>query len=87
MNVAATMAPCKNALSMVSSVAIVLLSLFSVAQGEKSLRPHIIFVLADDYGYADVSYHARRYPNTSNTSVVPKNVIETPHLDALAASG
>ena len=64
------------------------LPLLSLAQAAvKPLRPHIIFVLADDYGYADVSYHARRYPNTSNSTAVPKNIIETPHLDALAASG
>ena len=50
-------------------------------------RPHIVFVLADDYGFADVSYHARKYPNASNCSATPKNVIETPNLDRLAASG
>ena len=61
--------------------------LLALAQAIKPLHPHIVFVLADDYGYADISYHARRYPNTSNTSAVPKNIIETPHLDALAASG
>lgn len=43
-------------------------------------RPHIVFVLADDYGFADISYHARRYGNSSN-------IIETPHMDELAATG
>ena len=40
--------------------------------------PHIVFILADDYGFNDISYHARKGNDT--------NVIETPHLDALAAA-
>jgi arylsulfatase A-like enzyme len=43
-------------------------------------RPHIVFVLADDYGFNDISYHAHKNGNDSN-------IIETPHLDALAAQG
>ena len=42
--------------------------------------PHIVFVLADDYGFNDVSYHARKNGNGTN-------VIHTPALDALAAQG
>ena len=42
--------------------------------------PHIVFVLADDYGFNDVSYHARKNGNDTN-------IIETPHMDALAGSG
>ena len=36
-------------------------------------RPHILFILADDYGYHDIGYHGSR--------------IETPTLDRLAAAG
>lgn len=42
--------------------------------------PHIIFVLADDYGFNDVSYHALKNGNDTN-------IILTPTLDALAAQG
>eukprot|EP00937_MAST-01D_sp_MAST-1D-sp2_P004572 g4572.t1 len=42
--------------------------------------PHIVFVLADDYGFNDISYHARKNGNDTN-------IIETPHMDNLAASG
>jgi len=42
--------------------------------------PHIVFILADDYGFNDISYHARRNGNDTN-------IIETPHMDALAATG
>ena len=37
-------------------------------------RPHVVFILADDYGYADVGYHGR-------------SAIKTPSLDKLASSG
>ena len=36
-------------------------------------QPHIVFVLADDYGYRDVGYHGSQ--------------IRTPNLDRLAAEG
>ena len=36
-------------------------------------RPHIIFVLADDYGFNDVGYHGSK--------------IKTPNLDKLASEG
>jgi len=36
-------------------------------------KPHILFILADDLGYADVGFHGSE--------------IKTPHLDRLAASG
>ena len=28
-----------------------------------ALKPHFVFFLADDYGFADVSYHAEMYGN------------------------
>ena len=36
-------------------------------------QPHILFILADDYGWNDIGYHGSE--------------IETPTLDALAAEG
>ena len=43
-------------------------------------QPHIIFVLTDDYGYNDISYHAVKNGNDTN-------IIATPTLDRLAESG
>ena len=41
--------------------------------GERSQRPNIVFILADDLGWADVGYHGSE--------------IETPNIDRLAAAG
>jgi arylsulfatase A-like enzyme len=50
-----------------------------VVTAKAAQPPHIVFFLADDYGFADVSYHGLQQNDT--------NVIATPNLDALAASG
>lgn len=44
------------------------------------LKPNIVFFLADDYGFADVSYHTEMYGRNAN-------VVHTPNLDALAHQG
>ena len=43
-------------------------------------KPHLVFFLADDYGFADVEYHTEMYGHSAN-------VIHTPNLDALSAAG
>lgn len=47
---------------------------FEAAVGRTSKRPNILFILADDLGYADLSCFGARH-------------ISTPHLDRLAAQG
>ncbi|MFJ8148683.1 sulfatase [Streptomyces sp. NPDC096048] len=47
---------------------------FRAASGRKSKRPNILFILADDLGYADLSCFGARH-------------ISTPNLDRLAAQG
>eukprot|EP01006_Ploeotia_vitrea_P023287 TRINITY_DN55727_c0_g1_i1.p1 TRINITY_DN55727_c0_g1~~TRINITY_DN55727_c0_g1_i1.p1 ORF type:complete len:547 (-),score=22.30 TRINITY_DN55727_c0_g1_i1:33-1673(-) len=42
--------------------------------------PHILWILADDYGWADVGYH--RIPGTT-----PHREIQTPNIDSLASDG
>jgi len=43
-------------------------------ESEKSLKPNIIFILADDLGYGDLGCYGQK-------------LIETPHIDALASAG
>lgn len=43
-------------------------------------KPNIVFILADDLGFGDVSFH--------NRNILKKDpYVETPHIDALAAQG
>ena len=44
-------------------------------------KPHVLFILADDVGYADVGFTSGHMPSGS------KNRASTPHLDALAQEG
>jgi len=48
----------------------------------KASRPHIIYILADDYGWADIGYH--REAERSQTGEAD---VQTPSLDALAKTG
>lgn len=48
--------------------------IFGVASSEAArTQPHIVFILADDYGWNDVGYHGSE--------------IKTPNLDKLSAAG
>ena len=58
--------------------------------------PHILILLADDYGWNDIGYHANHsamgYYNGANPSKAPTTnaaagIMRTPHLDRLAAEG
>ena len=51
----------------------ILLVFFCFVQRTLGKPPHIVFILADDYGFNDVGYHNPR--------------IKTPNLDSLAADG
>ncbi len=46
----------------------------AIAKEEPAIKPNIIFIMADDLGYADVGCYGQK-------------VIQTPHIDALAKSG
>ena len=47
------------------------LALVLAGSAAAATAPHIVFILADDYGFNDISYHARRNGNDTN-------IIETP---------
>ena len=49
----------------------------SIAAGSQVQKPNIVFILADDFGFNDVSYHGANHGSA----------IKTPFLDSLALSG
>jgi arylsulfatase B len=56
---------------------IISLVVASDLESSKAKKPHLIILLADDYGWGNIGYH-----RTDNTKEV-----QTPNLDAFAASG
>ena len=67
-----------------------------VSAGSTKQQPHILFILADDYGWNDIGYHANHsaegYYNSANptnaqTTTVAAGMMRTPTLDRLAAEG
>ena len=51
----------------------------SPAAAANASQPHLIFIMVDDFGWANVGFHAKGQPNEAE--------IVTPNMDALAASG
>jgi arylsulfatase B len=51
----------------------------SPQKADAALRPHIVFVMVDDWGWANVGFHAQGQPNSKE--------IQTPNIDAVAAEG
>ena len=49
---------------------------------KSSSPPHILLIVADDYGWNDIGYHS-----IPNITCAEKKCIQTPTLDNLAASG
>ena len=51
--------------------------LFTASARQQPFRPHVVFVLADDYGFNDIGYHGSSHGSA----------LKTPYLDSLAMSG
>jgi len=50
-------------------------------------RPHIVVLLADDYGWANIGFHRKPLANTSADAAQGAYEAHTPTLDALAGEG
>lgn len=51
-------------------------------------QPHILLIVADDYGYNDIGYHQNQESPANPTGARTTNaVIKTPNLDRLASEG
>lgn len=64
------------------AAALVLLCVCDVTEAKRKLRkrkkfvkPHIVFVMADDYGFNDIGYNAKNHHSQ----------MKTPFLDSLAS--
>eukprot|EP00039_Didymoeca_costata_P006969 m.95015 g.95015 ORF g.95015 m.95015 type:complete len:649 (-) comp13473_c0_seq4:141-2087(-) len=70
-------------------VTILLLSIVGARAG--STKPHILFVVADDYGYNDVGYHQNAKSSANPEGLPTTNpaagLLPTPTIDKLAAEG
>lgn len=54
---------------------------------KKSKRPNIIYIMADDMGWGDVSYSMKLSPNAAIPIYPGSKRIRTPHLEKMAAAG
>jgi arylsulfatase B len=64
-----------------------LLGLAGAASGARTVKPHILMILADDYGWSDVGYHvnAPGYPSTAAQK--KEATTATPYIDSLVKEG
>ena len=75
----------KGALAFAASAFLIL-----AANSLKIKKPHILFIVADDYGWNDVGYHQNNKSSANpdgNPTTATSGVIETPNIDLLASEG
>lgn len=63
-----------------------LLLLASISQSQAEKKPHVLFILADDYGWANMGVHRRGVPQSAAEKQAQAEV-HTPVIDALIDNG
>eukprot|EP00929_Paragymnodinium_shiwhaense_P063096 TRINITY_DN31542_c0_g1_i1.p1 TRINITY_DN31542_c0_g1~~TRINITY_DN31542_c0_g1_i1.p1 ORF type:complete len:692 (-),score=111.43 TRINITY_DN31542_c0_g1_i1:217-2238(-) len=58
----------------------------SAVAAHQTRKPHVLFILADDYGWANLGYH-RRGNATSEAERQGQAEVQTPNMDALIDAG
>eukprot|EP01065_Artemidia_motanka_P007369 TRINITY_DN1365_c0_g1_i1.p1 TRINITY_DN1365_c0_g1~~TRINITY_DN1365_c0_g1_i1.p1 ORF type:complete len:628 (+),score=148.49 TRINITY_DN1365_c0_g1_i1:51-1934(+) len=68
-----------------------LVPLLGIAVQAAAGRPHILFVVADDFGWNDIGYHQNKKsganPDGKQTTTAAAGIMRTPTLDQLSAEG
>ena len=54
---------------------------------EAAPRPHLIFFMVDDWGWANVGYHRNESGTPPLSEVQTQREVQTPNIDALVAEG
>eukprot|EP00928_Gymnodinium_smaydae_P025487 TRINITY_DN20273_c0_g1_i7.p1 TRINITY_DN20273_c0_g1~~TRINITY_DN20273_c0_g1_i7.p1 ORF type:complete len:478 (+),score=63.56 TRINITY_DN20273_c0_g1_i7:55-1434(+) len=56
-------------------------------EGHPARGPHVLFILADDYGWSNIGFHRKEHCRGDKNCEQAKKEVHTPTLDRLAAEG
>ena len=68
-------------------VPFMVLLLPAAASSTATVKPHILMILADDYGWADAGYHVNTPGYPSTAAQKKEATTATPHIDSLVKAG
>jgi arylsulfatase I/J len=69
------------------AAAVAFFALALAVGAETAPRPHLIFFMVDDWGWANVGYHRNESGTPPLSEVQTPHEVQTPNIDALVAEG